>query len=102
MSDAPAGEPLRPADLIDYQPDGIVSRVLLKQPAGSVTLFAFDVGQELSEHSTPHAARPSITWIMAACGVECSLSSCPASKAKRVTEPVGCFSTTRLTMPSAW
>jgi quercetin dioxygenase-like cupin family protein len=30
--------------------------VLVKQPAGSVTLFAFDAGQELSEHTTPFNA----------------------------------------------
>lgn len=56
MSGEPADGVFRPADLIEYQPGGIVSRVLLKQPTGSVTLFAFDAGQELSEHSTPHAA----------------------------------------------
>lgn len=43
------------ADL-DYQPDGIVSRILLKQPTGSVTAFAFDAGQELSEHTCPYDA----------------------------------------------
>ena len=41
---------------LDYQPDGIVSRILLKQPAGSVTAFAFDAGQELSEHTCPYDA----------------------------------------------
>ena len=37
---------------IEYQAGGIVSRQLLKKPAGNVTLFAFDDGQELSEHTT--------------------------------------------------
>ena len=41
---------------LDYQPDGIVSRIILKEPAGSVTAFAFDAGQELSEHSCPFHA----------------------------------------------
>jgi quercetin dioxygenase-like cupin family protein len=41
---------------LDYQPDGIVSRILLKQPSGSVTAFAFDGGQELSEHTCPYEA----------------------------------------------
>jgi quercetin dioxygenase-like cupin family protein len=41
---------------LDYQPDGIVSRILLKQPTGSVTAFAFDAGQELSEHTCPYEA----------------------------------------------
>ena len=40
-----------PADLVDYQPDAIVSREIVKQKSGSVTLFAFDAGQGLSEHT---------------------------------------------------
>ncbi|HTL52610.1 MAG TPA: cupin domain-containing protein [Planctomycetota bacterium] len=36
--------------LVDYRPESIVSRVL---GSGAVTLFAFDAGQSLSEHSTP-------------------------------------------------
>lgn len=42
--------------LVDYQSGAVVSKTLLKQPAGSVTLFAFDAGQELSEHTVPHDA----------------------------------------------
>ena len=41
---------------LDYQTGGIVSRILLKQPTGSVTAFAFDAGQELSEHTCPYEA----------------------------------------------
>lgn len=41
---------------LEYQADGIASRVLLKQPSGSVTLFAFEDGQELSEHTCPYDA----------------------------------------------
>lgn len=44
------------ADLIAYQRGAVVSKTLLKQPAGSVTVFAFDEGQELSEHTVPHDA----------------------------------------------
>jgi quercetin dioxygenase-like cupin family protein len=44
------------ADLLEYQTGAIVSRVLVKQPTGSVTLFAFDGGQELSEHTAPFDA----------------------------------------------
>ncbi|MCC7418896.1 MAG: cupin domain-containing protein [Planctomycetaceae bacterium] len=39
-----------------YQPGGIVSRIVLRQPTGSVTAFAFDEGQELSEHTCPYDA----------------------------------------------
>jgi quercetin dioxygenase-like cupin family protein len=44
------------ADLVKYQSGAVVSRTLLKQPKGTVTLFAFDAGQELSEHTVPHDA----------------------------------------------
>jgi quercetin dioxygenase-like cupin family protein len=46
----------RPADLVDYQSDAIVSREVVKKKTGSVTLFAFDVGQGLSEHTAPFDA----------------------------------------------
>ncbi len=42
--------------LIDYQAGGIVSKQLLKTPTGNVTLFAFDAGQGLSEHTSPYEA----------------------------------------------
>ena len=42
--------------MIEYQEGSIVSRVILKSEAGNVTLFAFDKGQELSEHSAPYDA----------------------------------------------
>jgi quercetin dioxygenase-like cupin family protein len=35
--------------LVEYQPDAVVSRTLIKQPAGTVTAFAFDAGEGLSE-----------------------------------------------------
>ncbi len=41
---------------VEYQTDAIVSKVLAKSAAGSVTLFAFAAGQELGEHSTPFEA----------------------------------------------
>lgn len=46
----------RAVDLVDYQDGAVVSRTLIKQPAGNVTLFAFAAGQELSEHTAPHDA----------------------------------------------
>jgi len=57
-SAAPHGmtEPVGLADSIVYQPGGIVSRQILKKPAGNVTLFAFDAGQELSVHTSPFDA----------------------------------------------
>jgi len=42
--------------LIAYQDGSIVSRQLVKTPGGSVTVFAFDAGEGLSEHTTAHEA----------------------------------------------
>ena len=44
------------AELVTYQPDAIVSRTLIKHEHGTLTLFAFDRGQELSEHTAPFDA----------------------------------------------
>ena len=49
-------KPTSLAGLLDYQEKGIVSRVLLKDKSGTVTLFGFDAGEELSEHRTPFNA----------------------------------------------
>ncbi|MEK7714343.1 MAG: cupin domain-containing protein [candidate division NC10 bacterium] len=46
----------RLVDLVGYQDGAVVSRTVLKQPAGNVTLFAFDAGQELSEHTVAYDA----------------------------------------------
>jgi quercetin dioxygenase-like cupin family protein len=52
----PPGEALALASLITPTEQGIASRVLAKAPGGTVTLFAFDAGQGLSEHSAPFDA----------------------------------------------
>jgi quercetin dioxygenase-like cupin family protein len=44
------------ADLVSYQDGSIVSREIVKKPVGSVTVFAFDEGQGLSEHTAPFDA----------------------------------------------
>ncbi|MBN2269427.1 MAG: cupin domain-containing protein [Sedimentisphaerales bacterium] len=43
-------------ELVDYAADSIVSKTILDKPAGTITLFAFDAGQKLSEHTTPYDA----------------------------------------------
>ena len=48
--------PMNLVQAIQYQDDAVVSRTLIKTDAGTVTLFAFDKGQELSEHTTPFDA----------------------------------------------
>ncbi len=46
----------RLVDLIDYQDGSVVSREIIKKKTGTVTLFAFDEGQGLSEHTAPFDA----------------------------------------------
>ena len=43
-------------ELIEYADDSIVSKTLLDKSAGTITLFAFDKGQKLSEHMAPYDA----------------------------------------------
>jgi quercetin dioxygenase-like cupin family protein len=56
MTTIPAAQVVRLLDLASYQDGAVVSRQLTKADAGNVTLFAFDVGQELSEHTAPYDA----------------------------------------------
>jgi quercetin dioxygenase-like cupin family protein len=44
------------SELAAYQEGSVVSRQVTKAEAGNVTLFAFDAGQELSEHTAPYDA----------------------------------------------
>jgi len=50
------GTPFVFADSISYQPDGIVSKRIIQKEKGNITLFAFDAGQKLSEHTAPFDA----------------------------------------------
>ena len=52
----PVAQPARTAGFVNYQAGAVVSRELVRKPAGSVTLFAFDEGQGLSEHTAPFDA----------------------------------------------
>ncbi len=52
----PDGEPAELAGLVEYATESVVSRTLASGDAGSVTLFAFDAGQGLSEHTAPFDA----------------------------------------------
>jgi quercetin dioxygenase-like cupin family protein len=44
------------AKLVDYQPGAVVSRTLSDKTAGTITIFSFDAGHGLSEHSAPFDA----------------------------------------------
>jgi quercetin dioxygenase-like cupin family protein len=50
------GTPFVFADTISYQTDGIVSKRIIQKEKGNITLFAFDAGQKLSEHTAPFDA----------------------------------------------
>lgn len=52
----PASEPLEAEKLVEYADESIVSRTLIEKESGTVTAFAFDEGQSLSEHTTPFDA----------------------------------------------
>jgi quercetin dioxygenase-like cupin family protein len=50
------GKPLNLKTLVDYSDGAVVSRTLLKKETGNITLFSFDKGQGLSEHTSPFDA----------------------------------------------
>jgi quercetin dioxygenase-like cupin family protein len=56
MSTVPRSQVLKIAELVSYQEGSVVSRQIVKSDGGNVTLFAFDQGQGLSEHTTPFDA----------------------------------------------
>ena len=49
-------QPVRLVDLVEYQEGSVVSRTIIDKDTGTVTLFAFDEGQGLSEHTAPFDA----------------------------------------------
>ncbi|MEE8442698.1 MAG: cupin domain-containing protein [Dehalococcoidia bacterium] len=51
-----AGSATPLSTLVEYQEQAVVSRTLVHKGAGTVTLFAFERGQGLSEHTTPYDA----------------------------------------------
>ena len=56
MSDSKITEVLNLKQLLSYQDRAVVSRMLVKNNSGSVTLFAFDGEEGLSEHTAPYDA----------------------------------------------
>jgi quercetin dioxygenase-like cupin family protein len=49
-------KPMILADMVEFQNDAIVSKTIVEKNTGTVTLFAFDQGQGLSEHTAPFDA----------------------------------------------
>ena len=59
MSESPEdlrARPLVAADLVAYDAGAVVSRAIIKKSVGTVTLFSFDKGEGLSEHTAPFDA----------------------------------------------
>jgi len=56
MTDSLLGKALALKSLIGYQDGSVVSREIVRKDAGTVTVFAFDEGQGLSEHTAPFDA----------------------------------------------
>jgi quercetin dioxygenase-like cupin family protein len=54
------GKILKPGELVDYQEGAVVSREILSGEKGTITVFAFDAGEGLSEHTAPFDAVVSI------------------------------------------
>ena len=50
------GRALEVKALIEYSTDSVVSKTLIDTKAGTITLFSFDMGQGLSEHTAPYDA----------------------------------------------
>jgi quercetin dioxygenase-like cupin family protein len=55
-NDSLIGRAITMAELVQYQPGSVVSRTLIDKKIGTLTLFAFDKGQGLSEHTAPYDA----------------------------------------------
>jgi len=88
------------AGLLNYQEGAVVSRMLLKHAAGSVTLFAFDEGQGLTEHTSPFDAL--VLLLEGSAEIRVSGKAIPAKEGDLVlmpaNEPHGLQATTRFKM----
>lgn len=56
MSEELKSKPVNIENLIEYQEDSVVSREIIRKETGTVTIFAFDKGEGLSEHTAPFDA----------------------------------------------
>lgn len=45
-----------PVESVEYAGGSVVSKTIVKKPSGNITLFAFDKGEGLAEHSSPYEA----------------------------------------------
>ena len=64
------GKVMTIGDLVEYQPGTVSSRMVINNSAGSVTVFSFDDGEEISEHTAPFDAM--VTILEGECSVRLS------------------------------
>lgn len=64
------GKVIVPGDLVDYQVGTVSSRMVINNSAGSVTVFSFADGEEISEHTAPYDAM--VTILEGECSVRLS------------------------------
>lgn len=50
------GKVLNLEEMVEYSSGGVISKQVLKNPSGNITLFSFDKGQGLTEHTAPFDA----------------------------------------------
>ncbi len=85
---------LNPNDLIAYQEGSVVSRMIVYKKSGTITLFAFDAGEGLSEHTAPFDAIASIIDGEAEVSIEKNpyvLTDWPDDHHARQTNPMPCM-----------
>ncbi len=63
MAEIEKSRVLHLTDVLQFQPGAVVSRTLINQKAGTITLFAFAKDEELSEHTAPYDASQPTTCI---------------------------------------
>lgn len=56
MSNELKSKPIKVENLLEYQENAVVSREIIRKETGTVTIFAFDKGEGLSEHTAPFDA----------------------------------------------
>jgi quercetin dioxygenase-like cupin family protein len=54
--DVVKGKVIHLRELVDYQEGTVASRMIINKPVGSITIFSFDAGEGLSEHTAPFDA----------------------------------------------
>lgn len=79
------GKVLVPGDLVEYQTGTVASRMVISNNAGSVTVFSFDDGEEISEHTAPFDAM--VTILEGECIVRLSGETCAMKAGEMIIFP---------------